>query len=310
MPLDSFDVGFRTDYRCAMRRVWVLVVICACAAPVASGPSSTDVGSAATTTGPSATSSTVGPTPTSTLPTTTETTIDPFGRPAWLGTIELPVDEAGFGEVRPTPPELIGRAFRTIDLLPPPTGDEFVSTIGPVPPDVLARSTWSDSCPVAPTDLVYVTVSHIGFDGLAHTGELIVNRSASDQIVNVFSQLFDVRYPIEEMRVVAAEELDLAPTGDGNNTTAFVCRPATGNTSWSQHAYGLAIDINPFHNPYLKGELVLPELASYYLNRSLGEPGMILDSDTVSDGFEAIGWGWGGNWTSLKDWMHFSENGR
>lgn len=277
------------------------------------------------------TSTTVGPTSTtipSALPTTRATTttlllteattstpalapsVDEYGRPAWLGTRILPIDDRGFGEVRPTPDELIRRAFGTVDLLAPPATADFASAVMPVPDDVLDRSTWTADCPVQPEDLAYVTVSHFGFDGRLHTGELIVNRSVADGIVDVFRLLWEAQYPIEEMRVVAAPELELPPTGDGNNTTAFVCRAATGGSQWSQHAYGLAIDINPFHNPYLKGDLVLPELATYYVDRELGGAGMIERDGAVTDAFQALGWGWGGNWSSLKDWMHFSQNGR
>lgn len=243
------------------------------------------------------------------MPTTTTSLLDLYGRPVWLGTIALPLRDGGFGEVQPTPPELIGRAFGTIDILAPPGSAAFASTIGSIPDDVLARSTLTVDCPVAADDLAYVTVSHVGFDGLVHTGELIVNRAVADDIVGVFAALYEARYPIEEMRVVAAPELDLLPTGDGNNTTSFVCRAATGGTNWSQHAYGLAIDVNPFQNPYVKGDLVLPELASYYTDRELAEPGIITGGGVVDTAFASIGWGWGGNWSSLKDWMHFSQSG-
>ncbi len=251
---------------------------------------------------------------TTVAPSTTSTTsiplVDVYGRPVWLGTIVLPVDEQGFGEVRPTPPELVGRAFGTVDTLAPPTSAEFQFSIDPVPDEVLARSTWDDGCPVGVDDLSYVTLSHLGFDGRPHTGELLVNVSAASDLVEVFEALFAARYPIEEMRVVSAPELDLPPTGDGNNTTVFVCRPATGGTNWSQHAYGLAIDVNPFQNPYWKGDLVLPELAGYYTDRTTGAVGIISDEDAVTVAFRSIGWAWGGNWSSLKDWMHFSRNGR
>ena len=76
------------------------------------------------------------------------------------------------------------------------------------------------------------------------------------------------------------------------------------------HAYGLAIDVNTFHNPYVKGDLVLPELATAYLDRSNVRPGMILPGDAVVEAFAAMGWEWGGEWNTLKDYMHFSENGR
>jgi hypothetical protein len=78
--------------------------------------------------------------PTTTRPTTT--TISPFARPAWLGTQPLPLRADGFGEVQPTPPELVDRRLETIDRLPPPAADEFESTLGPIPDDVLARSSW------------------------------------------------------------------------------------------------------------------------------------------------------------------------
>ena len=78
----------------------------------------------------------------------------------------------------------------------------------------------------------------------------------------------------------------------------------------SQHAYGLAIDLDPFQNPYTKGDLVLPELASAYLDRGADQAGMIAPADVVVTAFASIGWEWGGDWQSLKDYQHFSQNGR
>lgn len=242
--------------------------------------------------------------------TTTEPAPDPFARPAWLGTRVLPLRPDGFGEILPTPPELVDRALATPTLLAPPADDEFVGTVSDVPHDVVARSTWKPDCPVGLDDLAYLTVSHWGFDGEHHTGELIVNARHASALLDVFARLHEVRFPIEEMRVIREDELDLPPTGDGNVTTAFVCRPVVGSTSWSMHASGEAIDINPFHNPYVKGDLVLPELASSFTDRSNVRPGMITDGDAVVAAFDAIGWQWGGRWTSLTDPMHFSTNGR
>ncbi len=232
-------------------------------------------------------------------------------RPPWLGTRVLALRPDGYGEMPPTPPELADRRFATSDFLAPPINDAFVSNIAEIPADVVARSSWRDDCPVSLAELRYVTVSFRGFDGLDHTGELLVNADAAEGFVEVFRRLHESRFPIEEMRVVTADEIDAPPTGDGNNTSVFACRPATGSTTtWSQHAYGRAIDINPFINPYLKGDIVLPELASVYLDRADVRPGMIVAGDVVTKAFADIGWGWGGNWNSLKDWQHFSANGR
>ncbi len=237
-------------------------------------------------------------------------TPDAPGRPpAWLGTRPLPLRPDGYGEVLPTPPELVDRQFTLPGPLPDPPGAAFSSTISPVPADVLNRSTWHPGCPVAASALRYVTVSFWGFDHAAHTGELLVNAAAAANLVTVFHRLFDARFPIEQMRISSAAELHAAPTGDGNDTQAFVCRNAVGSTDASQHAFGLAIDVNPFQNPYHKGAQVLPELASNYLDRDRGDPGMITPDGVVRQAFGSIGWGWGGSWRTLHDYMHFSRNG-
>jgi hypothetical protein len=157
--------------------------------------------------------------------------------------------------------------------------------------------------------LRYVTVGFVGFDGRAHTGELLVNRSVTGSVITVFRRLYAARFPIEEMRITSPADLAAKPTGDGNDTSAFACRPVRGATVWSQHAYGLAIDVDPFDNPYVKGTTVLPELAPYYANRSRGLPGMITSGSVVQRAFASVGWGWGGSYTSKKDWMHFSSTG-
>lgn len=234
---------------------------------------------------------------------------DATAAPGWLGTRVLPVGSNGFAAAQDTPPELRDRSIISTDDLPPPPDGAFHSTIQAVPASVLARSTWTSACPVAATDLRYVTVSFRGFDGLAHTGELLVNASAADGLVKVFGTLFAEGFPIERMRVPSVAELNAPPTGDGNTTADFACRPVRGQKTWSQHAYGLAVDVDPFQNPYHKGAVVLPELASSYLDRGTVRRGMVLPHGQVVQAFAAIGWKWGGDYHSLKDFMHFSANG-
>ncbi len=262
-----------------------------------------------TTTGVVVSTTTSMPPTTSTTHPTTATT-NPFARPGWLGTRLLPIRPDGHGEVQPTPPELVDRRLETIDLLDPPDSDGFVATIEPIPDDVLARSSWTEECPVMVDELRYLTMTHHGFDGEIHTGEMIVNADYAEGVVEVFGRLFEAGFPIEQMRVIRLEEIDDHPTGDFNDTTSFVCRPAVGSANWSYHAYGLAIDVNPFHNPYLRGDLVIPELASAYTDRENVREGMIFDGDVVVEAFADIGWSWGGHWNTLKDWMHFSSSGR
>jgi hypothetical protein len=238
----------------------------------------------------------------------------PTSRPpaAWrLGARPLPLRPDGFGQVLPTPAELRRRRLPTVDRLPPPAGGRFRSAVRPIGAAIRARmgATWSPACPVRLADLRYVTVSFRGFDGRPHTGELVVHRRAAGQVVSAFARLYQAAFPIEQMRLVTTADLHAHPTGDGNNTAAFVCRAARNQRRWSAHAYGLAVDVNPFQNPYRRGDLVLPELASSYLDRGWARPGMIRPGDVVTRAFAAIGWTWGGTWRSPTDLMHFSATG-
>jgi D-alanyl-D-alanine carboxypeptidase len=263
-------------------------------------------GQSGSTATPSTPPSTPPPSTTPTAPSPTEPAPPALTRPDWLGTRVLDPS----APPPPTPAELDPRRLPTVDVLPPPADGGFHATVAAVPRDVAARSTWQPACPVALDHLRYVTVSFRGFDGRVHTGELLVHRDAADPLVGVFRRLFELRFPIEDMRVTSRAELDAPNTGDGNATAAFVCRPTRGGSRWSEHAYGLAVDINPFQNPYTRRGSVIPGLASSYLDRANVRPGMIVPGGGVVEAFAAIGWGWGGTWTSPLDLMHFSAAGR
>lgn len=204
---------------------------------------------------------------------------------------------------------MVDRQLWTVDHLPPPPDETFQwSIVSPPPLEVIARSTWRLECPVVPNDLAYAQVSFFGFDGLFHTGEFILEREITPAIVDIFEQLHADRFPIEEMRVTSQEELNTIPSGDDNNTASFVCRRSIGSSGWSRHAFGGAIDINPFHNPYVRGDRVVPELATAYVDRTRDVPGML--TPEIAALFANVGWGWGGEWRTVSDWMHFSDTGR
>ncbi len=229
-----------------------------------------------------------------------------------VGASPLPLRADGFGVNLPTPPELRDRRLTSIDTLPRPTGTAFASTVQVLSASVQERmgATWSTLCPVDLAGLRYLTVSFRGFDGAAHTGELVVNATEADKVVSVFREIYAADFPLEQLTLPTGADLTAPPTGDGNVSGAFVCRTARGQRAWSQHAYGLAVDVNPFQNPQVKKGLVLPELAGAYRDRADQRPGMLTSDSVVVRAFARIGWRWGGDWTSSKDYMHFSRNGR
>jgi D-alanyl-D-alanine carboxypeptidase len=95
---------------------------------------------------------------------------------------------------------------------------------------------------------------------------LIAHEDLAAEVVAIFEQLLQLRYPIEKIRTVdtypaADDELSM----EDNNTSAFNCRDIPGTGRWSQHAFGRAIDLNPLLNPYIDrtGDLQPKNAAPY-----------------------------------------------
>ena len=165
-------------------------------------------------------------------------------------------------------------------------------------------------CPLAVTDLRLLRLSHWDVDGRLRSGELVVRASQAAAVVEVFRQLHAARFPVERMVTVEQYGADDGASMAANNTSAYNCRPTTGGTGFSEHAYGTALDINPVQNPYVSGGTVLPESGRAFLDRGNRRPGMVAPGDVVVRAFAAEGWGWGGTWSHPRDYQHFSSTGR
>jgi hypothetical protein len=171
---------------------------------------------------------------------------------------------------------------------------------------------WRPSCPVGLAQLRVLTVNYWGFDRHAHTGELVVNRKAAVPLGRVFRQLYLMRFPIRHLSFDDA--YGPRQPADGDLSGSFECRRAipspcgSGSGNWSNHAYGLAVDLNPVENPYVGCGMTRRPESRPYLNRKRLRPGMV--TPAVVEAFRSIGWGWGGAWPgNTKDYMHFSWNG-
>ena len=170
---------------------------------------------------------------------------------------------------------------------------------------------WHSGCPVGPSELRTVTLTYWGFDRAAHQGRLVVRASAVQAVVDAFHTMYHARFPIRRMRPVAVYDGSDNKSMNHDNTSAFNCRYAvsSGPKSWSMHAYGEAVDINPVENPYTLNGKIYPPKGAAYTDRSHYRRGMIVSGSAPVRGFSAAGWGWGGNWSSSPDYQHFSTNG-
>ena len=196
----------------------------------------------------------------------------------------------------------------------------FHSSIEPLPQSMRTqleqRGFWHRGCPVALSDLRLLTVSHRGFDRRTHSGQLVVNRTAAGPLSQAFRRMYDRGFPIRHMRFADFYGPRADRPTDGDVTASFECRQAVpspctggrGTGTWSMHAYGLAVDVNPRENPYVGCGQSRDPTAQSYRDRSARRRGMVGPGAVAA--FRAIGWGWGGAWAgNTKDYMHFSATG-
>lgn len=191
-----------------------------------------------------------------------------------------------------------------------PADPVFTSSVRVTDPDELGVS-WRDGCPVPFEQLRWVELAHWDDEGEVRTGVLVIHADHVDDVITVFDKLFEARFPIASMRPITDFDGDDNASMQANNSSAFNCRVIDGTSTWSQHAYGGAIDINPLVNPWVRGDEVDPSEGAPYVDRTRTDvPGLIVAGDVVTEAFAAIGWGWGGDWNNSLDYQHFSHNGR
>lgn len=159
-------------------------------------------------------------------------------------------------------------------------------------------------------DLMYVHLLHYNFDGDVVPGEIICNKLIAQDIVDIFYELYLAGYQMEEISLIEKYDGDDELSMQANNTSCFNYRVVEGSTQLSKHAYGLAIDINPFYNPYVTFQSdgtvhYAPEGSEIYADRSASFPYKIDESDLCYRLFTERGFTWGGNWNSVKDYQHF-----
>jgi hypothetical protein len=184
--------------------------------------------------------------------------------------------------------------------------------------EIVAANEWHAGCPVSLSQLRVLTLTYHGFDGQTHWGQLVVNENAVAPLSRAFARLYAIGFPIRHMQLSDTYGSGRGRPADGDFTASFECRqasasPCTGSATattgtWSEHAYGDAVDLNPVENPYVGCGMTRDPVSLSYLDRARVRRGMVTPG--VAAAFASAGWGWGGSWTgSTKDYMHFSATG-
>ena len=185
-----------------------------------------------------------------------------------------------------------------------------VERLSPYLRDRMTGVSWHEGCPVPLRALRLMRISYHGFDGDRHVGKLVVHRDAVDAMTNAFRSMWRNDFKIRKMYLIDRYDGSDRRSMRADNTSAFNCRVVAGTDRWSQHAYGRAIDINPVENPYVRSDgTASPSNGQRFTDRSLDHKGMIYAGDAVVRAFKRQGWGWGGYWSSARDYQHFSATG-
>ena len=167
-------------------------------------------------------------------------------------------------------------------------------------------------------DLRYLSISFLGFDNKLHVGHMIVNKDIAQEVLQIFKELFDQKFQIEKMQLIdnyfkeglPLNEIDNLSVDDNNTYCFFFYRTVDPSKFISEHSTGMAIDINPRVNPWLSSYMC-PKDAQNYLDREQKNiKGFINTESSCYTIFQKYGWVWGGDWRNVKDYHHFSKNGR
>lgn len=192
---------------------------------------------------------------------------------------------------------------------------EGTFTAEPIPDDVFSRMSgvsFPEGCTISRDDLRYLRLSYHDFNGQSQTGELVCNKKVADDMIGIFRELYRRGYQIEKMKLIDDYGGDDDLSCADNNTSCFNYRTVAGSNNLSKHAMGIAIDINPFYNPYVTYpggvERISPPGSEPYADRSADFPHKIGPGDDAYELFKAKGYTWGGDWKTLKDYQHFQKS--
>lgn len=180
---------------------------------------------------------------------------------------------------------------------------------------MMGKSYPKEGAMIAIGDLRYLRVKHYDAEGKVKNGEIVVNKAIANDVLEIFKELFNMKYPIESVKLIDDFNADDETSMRHNNSSGFCYRVVKGSKSLSKHSRGLAIDINTLYNPcfkldptgksaYKKGTLQ-PANAEKYVSRKT-KYAYTLTADVIAL-FKKHGFKWGGDWRTMKDYQHFEK---
>lgn len=179
--------------------------------------------------------------------------------------------------------------------------------------EIFARiygKSYKTNCTVPREDLRYLKLMHKDLGGKILSGEMICAKEIAGELIEIFRQLFAAGYPIEKIRLIDEYGADDELSMRDNNSSCFNFRFVSHTTRISRHGYGMAVDINPRYNPYIKFvdgvKSIEPSNGVDFEDRAKDFPYKIVEGDLCHKLFAERGFLWGGNcWDDALDYQHF-----
>ena len=170
---------------------------------------------------------------------------------------------------------------------------------------MVLTGTWRPGCPAGREDLRRLDINYIDFDGNVDRGSMVANRDVIEDLAEIFTELFEAKFPIDRMQPVETYGGDVIASLEANNTSAFNCRrPDQINAPVmdSPHANGRAIDINPYQNPWTDPRCGCWVPSDDFSTVRIG-PGVITEGSLPWKLFTERRWIWQD--IKVPDYMHF-----
>ena len=159
-------------------------------------------------------------------------------------------------------------------------------------------------------EIVTVPVHYIDREGNEHEGVIEMHKSVAQDVQIFFQAAYHLHFPIQEIAASSAYGWVDQKLTSANTTSGYNYRTIAGSTKLSLHSQGLAFDVNPRLNPYIRFDkdtaFIDPPGATY--DPSL--PGTLTPNHALVDLMKSMGWEWGGDWTpdtGRTDYQHFQK---
>ncbi|OIP83013.1 MAG: hypothetical protein AUK44_06360 [Porphyromonadaceae bacterium CG2_30_38_12] len=152
--------------------------------------------------------------------------------------------------------------------------------------------------------LTLITVHYYSMDGKLHQGQLLTNKLISSDLREIFKEIYQSKFPIKQVIPIVKYNWNDDLSMLANNTYSFCYR----NASYSKHATGMAIDLNPMQNP-----VRWKPAFTYRKNKPVGavynprNRGTLTEESQIVLLFKEKGFFWGRNFQRNYDDHHFEK---